>query len=116
MGWNAFPVFPGLLFTMMHDALGEHAGAGGCPPEVVRQAPSGFRDGPAPAPAASALPAGRRVDDSSRGVIAAAARAHRSAIVEPIDTAARCWTFPQRAGNFPTPACSDPDLPTLYIT
>ena len=74
---------------MMHDALGEHAAAGERPPAAARQAPSRFPDGPAPAPAASALLAGRRVDDSSRGVIAAAARAHRSAVVERTDTAAR---------------------------
>ena len=40
---------------MMHHALGEHAAAGELPPAAARQAPSGFPDGPAPAPAASAL-------------------------------------------------------------
>ena len=76
---------------MMHEALGGHAAVGELPPAAVRQAQPRFPDGPAPVTAASALPPERRVDDSSRGVIAAATRAHRrSAAVERTDTAAPC--------------------------
>ena len=91
---------------MMHDALGAHAAVGKLPPPVVRQARSGFPDGPAPA-ASALLPEGR-VYDSSFGVIArplpdahsclkvayttprsASSRARCRTAVERADTAAR---------------------------
>ena len=73
---------------MIHDALGEHAAVGECPPAVVRHARFGFPDGPAPALAASARrPEGRAVN-SPLGVIAAPPRAHRRTAVDRTATAA----------------------------